>query len=152
MTESEIGMWGDPWWLIVIKAIIIFLIPLTLAIITVWYERRALAFMQARKGPNMAGPLGLLQPMSDGVKTIFKEDFMPDGSDKFVFSLAPLITGVAAFTTWSVLPLGGTVNIFGHQTQIQMGDLPVAVLFILAIASVGTYGIILAGWASTSQY
>ncbi|MDY6050563.1 MAG: NADH-quinone oxidoreductase subunit NuoH [Corynebacterium sp.] len=152
MTESEIGLWGDPWWLVVIKAIIIFLIPLTLAIITVWYERRALAFMQARKGPNMAGPLGLLQPMSDGVKTIFKEDFMPDGSDKFVFSLAPLITGVAAFTTWAVLPLGGTVSIAGHQTQIQMGDLPVAVLFILAIASVGTYGVILAGWASTSQY
>ncbi|MDK6484485.1 NADH-quinone oxidoreductase subunit H, partial [Escherichia coli] len=79
MIEREIGLWDDPWWLILIKAIIFFALPLLMAIVTVWYERRLLAFMQSRLGPNMAGPIGLLQPMSDGVKTIFKEDFMPSG-------------------------------------------------------------------------
>ncbi|WOT03127.1 NADH-quinone oxidoreductase subunit NuoH [Corynebacterium pyruviciproducens] len=152
MIEREIGLWDDPWWLILIKAIIFFALPLLLAIVTVWYERRLLAFMQSRLGPNMAGPIGLLQPMSDGVKTIFKEDFMPSGVDKFVFTLAPFITGTAAFSIWSVLPIGGRVTIFGHETQLQNGDLPVAVLFILAIAGLGTYGLVLAGWSSTSRY
>ena len=152
MSESTIGVWGDPWWLILVKAIVIFCIPLFFAIFCVWFERRILAFLQQRVGPHMAGPLGLLQPFSDGIKTLMKEDFSPDNVDKFVFTLAPMLTGLAAFTTWSVIPLGGRVSIGGHYTQLQLGDLPVAVLFILAIASIGTYGIVLAGWASTSRY
>ena len=152
MSESTIGVWGDPWWLILVKAIVIFCIPLFFAIFCVWFERRILAFLQQRVGPHMAGPLGLLQPFSDGIKTLMKEDFSPDNVDKFVFTLAPMLTGLAAFTTWSVIPLGGQVSIGGHYTQLQLGDLPVAVLFILAIASIGTYGIVLAGWASTSRY
>ncbi|AKK10627.1 NADH-quinone oxidoreductase subunit NuoH [Corynebacterium uterequi] len=152
VADAAIGMWQDPWWILLIKTIVVFALPLMFAIVTVWYERRALAFMQSRLGPNMAGPLGLLQPVSDGVKTIFKEDFMPAGVDKMVFTLAPFITGVAAFTTWSIMPLGGTVTIAGHETPIQLGDLPVGALFALAVAGVGTYGIVLAGWASTSRY
>ncbi len=152
MPESTIGVWGDPWWLILVKAIVVFAIPLLFAIFCVWFERRILAFLQQRVGPHMAGPFGLLQPFSDGVKTLMKEDFAPANVDKFVFTLAPILTGIAAFTTWAVIPIGGEVSIAGNITRLQLGDLPVAVLFILAIASLGTYGIVLAGWASTSRY
>lgn len=152
MLEHEIGVWGDPWWLILIKTVVVFALPLLLAIFTVWFERRVLALLQQRVGPHMAGPAGLLQPFADGIKTLMKEDFSPKNVDKLVFTLAPLLTGLAAFVTWSVIPVGGAVNIFGYHTRLQLGDLPVAVLFILAIASIGTYGIVLAGWASTSRY
>ena len=152
MSEDNIGVWGDPWWLVLVKVIVIFCIPLFFAIFCVWFERRILAFLQQRVGPNMAGPAGLLQPFSDGIKTIMKEDFAPNNVDKFVFTLAPMLTGLAAFTTWAVIPIGGRVSMGGHYTQLQLGDLPVAVLFILAVASIGTYGIVLAGWASTSRY
>jgi NADH-quinone oxidoreductase subunit H len=108
--------------------------------------------MQQRKGPIMNGPLGLGQALGDGLKLMFKEDFRPTGSDKWVFTIAPLLTGIAAFTGWSVIPLAGEVNMFGVTTRLQLTDMPVAVLFILAIASVGIYGIVLAGWSSTSTY
>ncbi|GAB3819379.1 NADH-quinone oxidoreductase subunit NuoH [Tessaracoccus terricola] len=142
----------DPWWLILIKVVALFVILLVWTIFNVWYERRLVAKMQHRLGPIMNGPFGLGQALADGTKLIFKEDFRPAGTDRLVFNLGPLLTGVAAFTTWTVIPFGGEVEIFGHTTRLQVTDLPVAVLFIIAIASVGIYGIVLAGWASNNTY
>ena len=100
----------------------------------------------------MHGPFGLAQALADGMKLLVKEDFRPQHTDKWVFNLAPILTGMAAFTTWTVIPFGGQVEIFGVPTRLQVTDLPVAVLFVLAIASIGIYGIVLAGWASSSTY
>lgn len=142
----------DPWWLILIKVLALFVILLLWTIFNVWYERRLVAKMQHRLGPIMNGPFGLGQALADGAKLIAKEDFRPTHTDKWVFNLAPILTGMAAFTTWTVLPFGGEVTIFGHVTRLQVTDLPVAVLFVIAIASIGIYGIVLAGWASNSTY
>ncbi|MFV0430008.1 MAG: NADH-quinone oxidoreductase subunit NuoH [Arachnia sp.] len=142
----------DPWWLIMIKVVALFVILLVWTIFNVWYERRLVGKMQHRLGPIMNGPLGLGQALGDGAKLIFKEDFRPAHADKLIFNLAPVLTGVAAFTTWTVIPFGGEVEMFGVTTRLQVTDLPVAVLFILAIASIGIYGIVLAGWASNSTY
>ena len=143
---------SDPWWIVLIKVVFVFVFLLAITIFNVWYERRLVGKMQQRKGPIMNGPFGLGQALGDGLKLMFKEDFRPTGTDKWVFTIAPLLTGVAAFTGWSVIPLAGQVDMFGVQTRLQLTDMPVAVLFILAIASVGIYGIVLAGWASTSTY
>lgn len=155
MNSLENGVFGtDPWWLVLIKVVLLFVILLVWTIFNVWYERRVVAKMQHRLGPIMnptwAGGLG--QAVADGAKLLLKEDFRPTHTDKWVFNLAPLLTGVAAFTSWCVIPFGGQVTMFGHQTHLQLTDLPVAVLFILASASIGIYGIVLAGWASNSTY
>ncbi|RMB58236.1 NADH-quinone oxidoreductase subunit NuoH [Tessaracoccus antarcticus] len=143
---------SDPWWLILIKVVILFVVLLVWTIFNVWYERRLVGKMQHRLGPIMNGPFGLGQALADGAKLIAKEDFRPTNTDKWVYNLAPLLTGVAAFTTWTVLPFGGEVEIFGVTTRLQVTDLPVSVLFMIAIASIGIYGIVLAGWASNSTY
>ncbi len=142
----------DPWWLILIKVIGLFVVLLLWTIFNVWYERRLVGKMQHRLGPIMNGPFGLGQALADGAKLIAKEDFRPANADKWVYNLAPVLTGAAAFTTWTVIPFGGEVRMFGVTTRLQVTDLPVAVLFILAIAAIGIYGIILAGWASNSPY
>ena len=100
----------------------------------------------------MNGPFGLAQALADGTKALLKEDFRPKGADKVIFTLAPILTGTAAFTAWSVMPFGGKVTLFGVETNLQLTDLPMGVLFILSIAAIGIYGIVLAGWASTSEY
>ncbi len=122
---------SDPWWLILIKVVALFVVLLAWTIFNVWYERRLVGKMQHRLGPIMNGPFGLGQAVADGTKALLKEDFIPD--------LAPLLTGVAAFTTWTVIPFGGEVDIFGVTTRLQVTDLPVAILFVLAIASIGIY-------------
>ena len=142
----------DPWWLVLIKVIGLFVVLLVWTIFNVWYERRLVGKMQHRLGPIMNGPFGLGQALADGTKALLKEDFRPAHADKWVFNLAPLLTAVAAFTAWTVIPFGGEVEMFGVPTRLQVTDLPVAVLFILAIASVGIYGIVLAGWAGNSPY
>ena len=143
---------NDPWWIVLIKVVFVVVFLLAITIFNVWYERRLVGKMQQRKGPIMNGPFGLGQALGDGLKLMFKEDFRPAGTDKWVFTIAPLLTGIAAFTGWAVIPLAGEVNMFGVTTRLQLTDMPVAVLFILAIASIGIYGIVLAGWASTSTY
>lgn len=143
---------NDPWWIVLIKVVFVFVFLLAITIFNVWYERRLVGKMQQRKGPIMNGPLGLGQALGDGLKLMFKEDFRPAGTDKWIFTIAPVLTGVAAFTGWAVIPLAGEVNMFGVTTRLQLTDMPVAVLFILAIASIGIYGIVLAGWASSSTY
>ncbi|MGV8847579.1 NADH-quinone oxidoreductase subunit NuoH [Tessaracoccus sp.] len=142
----------DPWWLILIKVVLLFVILLVWTIFNVWYERRLVGKMQHRLGPIMNGPFGLGQALADGAKALLKEDLRPTNTDKWVYNLAPVLTGVAAFTTWTVIPFGGKVEIFGVTTRLQVTDLPVAVLFVIAIASIGIYGIVLAGWASNSTY
>ncbi|CAL8976928.1 NADH-quinone oxidoreductase subunit H [Tessaracoccus sp. O5.2] len=142
----------DPWWLILIKVVAVFVILLVWTIFNVWYERRLVGKMQHRLGPIMNGPFGLGQALADGAKLLAKEDFRPKNADKWVFNLAPILTGVAAFTTWTVIPFGGEVEMFGVTTRLQVTDLPVSTLFILAIASIGIYGIVLAGWAGNSTY
>jgi NADH-quinone oxidoreductase subunit H len=144
---------SDPWWIVLIKVVFVFVFLLVITIFNVWYERRLVGKMQQRKGPIMNGPFGLGQALGDGLKLMFKEDFRPTGTDKWVFTIAPLLTGIAAFTGWSVIPLAGDVPLWnGMHTRLQLTDMPVAVLFIVAIGSVGIYGIVLAGWASTSTY
>ena len=142
----------DPWWLILIKVVALFVILLVWTIFNVWYERRLVGKMQHRLGPIMNGPFGLGQALADGAKLLVKEDFRPKNADKIIFSLAPVLTAVAAFTCWTVIPFGGEVTMFGVETRLQLTDLPVAAVFILATASIGIYGIVLAGWAGNSTY
>jgi NADH-quinone oxidoreductase subunit H len=108
--------------------------------------------MQERPGPNRVGPLGLLQSLSDGVKLALKEDLIPAAADKIIFVLAPIISATTCFMAFAVIPVTGAVSLFGHQTVMQMTDIPVGVLYVLAVASVGVYGIVLAGWSSGSTY
>lgn len=152
LVAMENVMPPDPWWIVLIKVLGMFVLLLVWTIFNVWYERRVVGKMQHRLGPIMNGPFGLGQALADGAKLIFKEDFRPTRTDAVIFNLAPVLTGVAAFTAWSVIPLGGEVTMFGHRTRLQLTDLPVGILFVLAIASIGIYGIVLAGWASNSTY
>jgi NADH-quinone oxidoreductase subunit H len=118
----------------------------------VWTERRVLAKMQLRTGPNRVGPAGLLQSLSDGVKLALKEDIIPAAADKVVFIIAPIIATAMCFMSFAVIPMTGVVNLFGHKTALQLTDLPVGVLYILAVTSIGVYGVVLAGWSSGSTY
>ncbi len=152
-SEESLGMFGqDPWWLIVIKAVAVFGILVLLTLFNIWAERRIVARMQQRVGPNRVGPFGLLQGLMDGIKLALKEDIIPTAADKVVYILAPLLAAIPAFLTWAVIPIGPEVSIFGHRTPLQLTDFPVAVLYVIAIASVGIYGIVLAGWSSGSTY
>ena len=144
----------DPWWLVLIKALLIFVILVLLTLFNIWFERRVVARMQHRIGPNVNGPFGLLQSLADGVKLALKEDIIPTAADKVVFILAPVIATVPAFVAFSVIPFGPVVTLpwSDRQTPLQLTDMPVAVLFVLAVGSVGIYGIVLGGWSSGSTY
>jgi NADH-quinone oxidoreductase subunit H len=152
MNPSLDSFGHDPWWLIALKVVAIFVFLVVMTLFTIWYERRVVARMQVRPGPNRNGPFGLLQSLADGLKLAFKEDIMPALADKKVYFIAPVISTVAAFTAFSVIPLGPVVSIFGYHTALQLTDLPVAVLVVLAASSMGIYGIVLGGWASGSTY
>ncbi len=117
-----------------------------------YYERKALARMQSRIGPNRAGPFGILQPVADGVKLIFKEEFIPAKSDKLLFLLAPVITVVPALIITAVVPWGRTITMFGRQIHLYLADVNVAILYLGAVASISVYGIVLAGWSSNNKY
>jgi NADH-quinone oxidoreductase subunit H len=150
-----VGPFGkDPLWVVLLKAVMIFVVLVLLTLFNIWWERRVVARMQHRIGPNMHGPFGLLQSLADGVKLALKEDLTPKAADKVVFILAPVMAVVPAFVAWSVIPLGPEVRIpfTDTTTSLQLTDMPVAVLFILAIASIGIYGIVLGGWSSGSTY
>jgi NADH-quinone oxidoreductase subunit H len=144
----------DTWWIIAIKTVAIFVILVLLTLFNIWWERRVVARMQHRIGPNVHGPFGLLQSLADGVKLALKEDLIPKAADKVVFLLAPVICVVPAFVTWAVIPFGPEVDVpfTDRTTPLQLTDMPVSVLFMLAIASIGIYGIVLAGWSSGSTY
>jgi NADH-quinone oxidoreductase subunit H len=131
------------WW-------IVFLLLTTMFMI--WFERRVIGRMQNRPGPNRAGPFGLLQPIADALKLPLKEDIIPRGADRMVFIIAPIISAATSFVSFAIIPWGPVVSIFHHRTPLQLADLPVAVLLVLAMSSIGVYGIVLAGWASGSPY
>lgn len=142
----------DPWWLVLVKAGLVFVVLVLLTLFNIWWERRVVARMQHRIGPNVHGPFGLLQSLADGVKLALKEDLIPKAADKVVFVLAPVIAVIPAFVTFAVVPFGPEVSMFGERTPLQLTDMPVAVLFVMAIASIGIYGIVLGGWSSGSTY
>ena len=151
--DSGLQAFGqDPLWIILVKTVLVFLVLVLLTLFNIWFERRVVARMQHRIGPNVNGPFGLLQSLADGAKLMFKEDIIPKAADKVVFLLAPLIIVVPAFVTFAVIPFGPEVNLFGTMTPLQLTDMPVAVLFVMAVASIGIYGIVLAGWSSGSTY
>ncbi|MDR3070192.1 MAG: NADH-quinone oxidoreductase subunit H, partial [Propionibacteriaceae bacterium] len=110
---------NDPWWLVVVKVVVVFAGLLVWTIFNVWYERRLVGKMQNRKGPILNGPLGLGQALADGMKALIKEDFAPAMVDKVLFTLAPIISGTAAFAAWAMIPFGGEVEIFGVTTKLQ---------------------------------
>ena len=151
MTTAEL-LAQDPVWLIAVKALIVFIICVISTLLAVWTERRVLAKMQLRTGPNRVGKFGLLQSLADGVKLALKEDIIPAAADKIVFILAPIIATSMCFMAFAVIPMTGEVSIFGQQTALQLTDLPVGVLYILAVTSIGVYGVVLAGWSSGSTY
>ncbi|MDP4960891.1 MAG: NADH-quinone oxidoreductase subunit NuoH [Mycobacterium sp.] len=142
----------DPWWLMVAKAVAVFAFLLLTVLVAILVERKLLGRMQMRYGPNRVGPFGLLQSLVDGVKLALKEGLTPAGVDKPIYLLAPIIAVIPAVVAFAVIPLGPVVSVFGHNTPLQLTDLPVAVLYVLAVTSIGVYGIVLAGWSSGSAY
>jgi len=142
----------DRWWIVLAKVLLVFVFLVVMTLFAIWYERRVVARMQVRPGPNRVGPAGLLQSLADGLKLAFKEDIMPRAADRVVFFFAPVISTVAAFTAFAVIPFGPVVSVFGEKTPLQLTDMPVAVLVVLACSSMGIYGIVLGGWASGSTY
>jgi NADH-quinone oxidoreductase subunit H len=151
MTNAEI-IATDPGWIILVKGLLIFVVCVLATLMSVWGERRLVARMQQRLGPNRVGPFGLIQALADGVKLALKEDLIPKAADRIVFVIAPIISATTCFMSFAVIPLSGKVKLFGHETVLQLTDIPVGVLYVFAIASVGVYGIVLAGWSSGSTY
>ena len=136
----------------VVKSAIILLFGVTGFAYLTYYERRALARIQSRIGPNRAGPLGLLQPVADGVKLIFKEEFIPARADKIIFILAPILTVLPALIIWAVIPWGSSITLFGREINLYLADVNVGVLYLMAVTSIAVYGIVLAGWSSNNKY
>jgi NADH-quinone oxidoreductase subunit H len=143
---------NDVWWIVLIKIVGIFVVLVLLTLFAIVFERKVVARMQQRIGPNRVGWRGYLQSLADGLKLAFKEDIMPALADKPVYFLAPIIAAIPAFLAFSVIPLGPTVSIFGERTPLQLTDAPIGVLVVLACSAMGVYGIVLAGWASGSTY
>jgi NADH-quinone oxidoreductase subunit H len=135
-----------------IKVALVVFVMLQVVPMMVWVERRGSALMQNRRGPNRVGPLGLFQSLADVVKFIAKEDLIPSHVDKFYFLLAPVVVLIPAFMTFAVVPFGGDITIAGHLVHLQMADLNVGLLYVFSIASLGVYGIIMAGWSSNNKY
>lgn len=142
----------DPWWLVIGKVLAVFGFLVLTVLFAIVIERKVLGHMQMRPGPNRVGPKGWLQSLADGIKLALKEDIMPTDVDRVIYLLAPIISTVPAITAFAVIPFGPEVSVAGHRTALQLADLPIAVLFILAMSSIGVYGIILAGWSSGSTY
>jgi NADH-quinone oxidoreductase subunit H len=145
---------NDNGWVVLLKAVLVFVFLVVATLLMIWAERRVVARMQSRPGPNRVGPFGLLQSLADGIKLALKEDIVPKAADKVVFILAPIIATTTCFTAFAVIPFGPAVRIpfTDIVTPLQLTDLSVAVLYVLAIGSVGVYGIVLAGWSSGSTY
>ncbi|WP_395307596.1 NADH-quinone oxidoreductase subunit NuoH [Mycobacterium sp. AMU20-3851] len=153
MNMPDLSSFGhDPWWLMLAKCLAVFVFLLLSVLVAILVERKVLGRMQMRYGPNRVGPFGLLQSLADGVKLALKEGLIPAGVDKPIYLLAPVIAVIPAIMAFAVIPMGPLVSVFGHTTALQLTDLPVAVLYVLAVTSVGVYGIVLAGWASGSTY
>ncbi|EMF01107.1 NADH-quinone oxidoreductase subunit NuoH [Streptomyces mobaraensis] len=156
LAAENLSVFGhDPWWLVVVKAVFCFAFVMVTVLLSIVMERKLIGWMQRRIGPNRHGPWGMLQSLADGVKLMLKEDIVVKRADKVVYILAPIVAAVPAFMAIAVIPFGPAgdeVSIFGTRTTMQLTDLPIGVLYILATASVGIYGIVLGGWSSGSTY
>ena len=138
--------------IVLIKVLVVFGALMVAVMLMIWFERKVISDMQSRIGPNRAGPFGIAQTLADGIKLFFKEDLLPDQADRFVFKLAPYLTIIPAFLAFAIVPIGGVVTIAGHTFELQLADPPAGILFLLAMSSIGVYGIMLAGWSSGSKY
>ena len=145
--------------LVLAKVVVAFAFLLVAVMLMIWFERKLLGGMHQRFGPTIAGPFGILQTFADGVKLFFKEDLVPDRSDRFVFKLAPYLSLIPAFLAFAIVPIGGDFNSragevewWGRTTYLQVADPPVGILLFLAMSSVAVYGVMLAGWSSGSKY
>jgi NADH-quinone oxidoreductase subunit H len=154
------GIGFDEILVVLLKVLVAFAGLLVSVILMVWFERKLIADMQNRFGPNRAGPFGLFQTVADGMKLILKEDLIPEKADRFVFKLAPFLMLVPAFVTFTIVPIAGNFNdgkdgvvtILGEQTFMQVADPQMGILLFLAMSSIAVYGVMLAGWASGSKY
>jgi NADH-quinone oxidoreductase subunit H len=135
-----------------LKVTVVIIAVLTGCAYATWLERKLVGHFQHRIGPNMAGPFGLLQPIADGIKLIFKEDIVPDNAERITYALAPIVMFIPALLSYAVVPFGDKITLFGHQIDMVISDLNVGILFIFAVTSLGVYGIVLAGWSSGSKY
>ena len=144
--------WVADFWIPVIKAVVVVLALLTGGAYMTWGERKICARFQVRYGPNMAGPFGILQPLADAVKAIFKEEIIPNHVDKILYVMAPGISFAVALITFAVIPFGPEVGVFGKQVGLWVGDINVGLLYLLAFAGLGSYGIVLGGWSSNNKY
>ena len=138
--------------IVLIKVLVVFVALMVAVMLMIWFERKVISDMQSRIGPNRAGPFGIAQTMADGIKLFFKEDLIPEQSDRFVFKLAPYLTIIPAFLSFAIVPIGGEVTIAGRTFELQLADPPMGILFLLAMSSIAVYGIMLAGWSSGSKY
>lgn len=137
---------------VLIKGLITILVLFGLAAYMTFLERVLMARMQLRLGPNRVGPMGLLQPIADGIKLLFKESFQPAGVEKFTYWLAPAISLFTALVAFVLIPIGGTVEIWGHQVALRIADVNAGIVFLLAFSSLAVYGVVLAGWSSNNRY
>jgi NADH-quinone oxidoreductase subunit H len=144
--------WVAEFWIPVIKAVVVVVVLLLSGAYATLWERKICARFQVRYGPNMAGPFGMFQPLADAVKAIFKEEYVPNHVDKVLYLLGPGISYAAVIITFAVIPFGPAVNLFGQQVGLWIGDANVSLLFLLAIAGLGSYGIVLGGWSSNNKY
>jgi NADH-quinone oxidoreductase subunit H len=135
-----------------LKIAVVFNVVMAVVTLLVWVERRVSAFIQDRLGPNRVGPYGLLQPFADAIKFIYKEDLIPGQVDRRVFIIAPALSLIPALITFAVIPFGGTLSIFGWEIPLIITDVNIGVLYILALSSLGVYGVVLAGWSSNNKY
>jgi NADH-quinone oxidoreductase subunit H len=135
-----------------IKVLVVMAVVLTCCAYATYMERKVLGHLQHRIGPSYAGPYGLLQPIADAVKLIFKEDIVPDSVEKFAYVLAPIVAFVPALMTFAVVPFSSKFDLFGYEISGVISDLNIGILYVFAITSLGVYGIVLAGWSSGSKY
>ncbi|HUE75797.1 MAG TPA: NADH-quinone oxidoreductase subunit H, partial [Chloroflexota bacterium] len=138
--------------IVLVKSVVVLAILMTGFAYMTLFERKVAGRIQVRFGPNRVGPFGLLQPLADGIKLMLKEDVRPMGADKFVYALAPMISLIVAISAFAVIPIGPQVNIFGRDIPLVIADVNIGILYIFAVASLGVYGVVLAGWSSNNKY
>lgn len=159
LLTEPITDWAVVFGIVVLKVVVAFVVMLVSVLFMIWFERKIIADMQHRVGPNRAGPWGIGQSLLDGLKLFFKEDLLPQRSDRLVFRLAPRLALLPAFLVFTIIPVGGnyvtgdgTVELFGERTYLMVADVPNGILFFLAMSATAVYGIMLAGWSSGSKY
>ena len=143
--------WVD-WALLVVRVVVVFFALLIAVMLYIWMERKVIADMQTRVGPMRAGPRGILITLADGLKLFFKEGITPTNADRVVYAVAPVIAMIPAFLAFAVVPFGARVTLFGREVSLQLADLNIGILWVLAMTSIGVYAIVLAGWSSGSNY